>query len=47
MSHHTQRLERYYNALLGRGRPGIEPSIHEARRDLRCEVDQQFPYHLP
>lgn len=47
MANHTLRLERYYNALIGRGRPGITPSIQEARRDLHRNAERQFPFFGP
>ena len=38
------RIERYYNALIGRSRPGVAPTITEARRDLHKALESQFPY---
>ncbi len=47
MANHTLRLERYYNALIGRSRQGDLPLIQEARRDLHREVERHFPFTTP
>lgn len=47
MTKHTPRLERYYNALIGRSRVGDLPSIGEARRDLRRDAERQLPFYGP
>lgn len=47
MANHTLRLERYYNALIGRSRVGDLPSIREARRDLHRDAERQFPFYGP
>lgn len=39
------RIERYYNALIGRSRPGVAPTITEARKDLNRAIETQFPYY--
>jgi hypothetical protein len=39
------RIERYYNALIGRSRPGVAPTITEARKDLHRAIETQFPYY--
>ena len=39
------RLERYYNALIGRSRPGVAPTIEEARKDLNRAIETQFPFY--
>lgn len=35
MTQHTIRPDRYYNALVGRGRHQIAPTMREASSDLR------------
>ncbi len=39
------RIERYYNALIGRSRPGGAPTIQEARKDLNRAIETQFPFY--
>jgi len=39
------RIERYYNALIGRSRPGVAPTMQEARKDLHRAIESQFPYY--
>ena len=47
MSNHVQRLEHYYNALIGRTRPEVMPTFREAGRDLHRGVEQQFSFFGP
>ena len=39
------RIERYYNALIGRSRPGTTPTIQEARKDLNRAIGSHFPFY--
>ena len=41
----NMRIERYYNALIGRSRPGVAPTIQEARKDLHRALETQFPFY--
>ena len=41
----NMRIERYYNALIGRSRPGVAPTIQEARKDLNRALETQFPFY--
>lgn len=47
MANYTQRLERYYNALIEHSRRGDLPSIQEARRDLHRDAERQLPFTSP
>ena len=38
------RLERYYNALIGHSRPGVAPTIQEARKDLNRVIESRLTY---
>jgi hypothetical protein len=41
------RIERYYNALIGRSRPGGTPTMQEARQDLHRAMESHYPlYHV-
>ena len=42
MTSHTVRAEHYYNALVGRGRPNVTPSIHEVRLDVRSLIQAEL-----
>lgn len=39
------RIERYYNALIGRSRPGVAPTFSEARKDLHRAIETQYPFY--
>ena len=39
------RIERYYNALVSRSRPGVTPTMQEAKQDLHRQVESQFPFY--
>ena len=39
------RIERYYNALIGDSRPGVAPTIAEARKDLNRAMHARVAYY--
>ncbi len=41
----TPRIHEYYNALVGRGRHVVAPTISEARRDLRRATEAELHFH--
>jgi hypothetical protein len=38
------RLEQYYNALIGRGRPGVTPTIREVQLDRHRVAEAELPF---
>ena len=38
MTVHAMRVEQYYNAIVGRGRTRVAPSMREVRRELRRQA---------